>query len=105
MGVKTLTINDETLTLLAIQSQNLHHTLRHLGHASLDVINIDSHYHELVWQAGKLPSPLKKARAYPDYSSLSGRYDDKKILRLELADKLSDVLLAHLAKLDKADKV
>ncbi len=100
MGVKTLTINDETLSLLAIQSQSLHYTLRHLGHASLDVVNIP-HHDKAVWQAGKLPAPLKKARAYPHYSSLDGRYEDKKNLRLELSDKLSTTLLHHLASMEK----
>lgn len=101
MGVKTLTINDETLALLAIQSQNLHYTLRHLGHASLDIIS--THHHDtLVWQAGKLAAPLKKARAYPHYSSLDGRYDDKKAVRSELSDKLSDTLLTHLDNMEKS---
>ncbi|STZ63997.1 Predicted GTPase [Moraxella lacunata] len=101
MGVKTLTINNETLALLAIQSQNLHYTLRHLGHASLDIIS--THHHDtLVWQAGKLPTPLKKARAYPHYSSLDGRYDDKKAVRSELSDKLSDILLTHLGDMEKS---
>lgn len=101
MGVKTLTINNETLALLAIQSQNLHYTLRHLGHASLDIIS--THHHDtLVWQAGKLPTPLKKARAYPHYSSLDGRYDDKKAVRSELSDKLSDILLTHLGNMEKS---
>lgn len=103
LGVKTFTVNNETLTLLATQSQNLHYTLRHLGHASLDVININgnTYHNQLVWQPDKLPAPLKKARAYPDYSSLSDRYDDKRILRSEFADKLSDILLRHLANLEE----
>lgn len=100
MGVKTLTINDETLALLAMQSQNLHHTLRHLGHASLDIVRT-SHHDTLIWQANKLPTPLKKARAYPHYSSLDGRYDDKKAVRSELSEKLGDILLSHLGNMEK----
>lgn len=99
MGVQTLTISNETLTLLATQSQNLHYTLRHRGHASLDVIDIGSEV-SLPWRADKLPSPLKKARAYPHYSSLDqGHYDNNQALRSELTEKLAVILCEHMEQL------
>lgn len=101
MGIKTLTISDETLTLLACQSQYLHHTLRHRGHASLDAIHL-SHDIALPWQSDKLPNPLKKARAHPHYCSLEGQYDDKNSLRSELTDKLAVMLDSHLQLLEKS---
>lgn len=101
MGIKTLTISDETLTLLSAQSQYLHHTLRHRGHASLDVIHLDGDT-ALPWQSDKLPAPLKKARAYPHYSSLDTNYDDKQALRAELADKLAVLLDGHLNTLENS---
>ena len=101
MGIKTLTVSDETLTLLSAQSQYLHHTLRHRGHASLDAIHLDSDT-ALPWQSDKLPTPLKKARAYPHYSSLDTNYDDHQALRAELADKLAIMLDIHLTNLEKS---
>lgn len=101
LGIKTLTISDETLTLLSAQSQYLHHTLRHRGHASLNAIHLDNQV-SLPWQADKLPSALKKARAYPHYSSLDDSYDDHQALRSELADRLASVLDTHLQALEKA---
>lgn len=101
MGIKTLTISAETLTLLAAQSQYLHHTIRHRGHASLDAIHL-THDIALPWQSDKLPSPLKKARANPHYCSLESSYDDKQNLRAELADRLALVLDEHLATLARS---
>lgn len=99
MGIQTLTINDETLTVLATQAQYLHHTLRHRGHASLDAINLGQNI-TLPWQGNKLPATLKKARAYPHYSSLDSSYGDKQNLRAELADKIAMVLDEHLKLLN-----
>lgn len=99
MGIQTLTIDASTLTLLAVRAQNLHHALRHRGHASLHAITTDAPMNTLPWQADKLPSPLKKARAHPHYSSLDARYEDNIGLRQELSDKLSLILLEHLDNL------
>lgn len=99
MGIQTLTIDAATLTLLATRAQNLHHALRHRGHASLNAIATDNPDNTLPWQTDKLPSPLKKARANPHYSSLDGRYEDNMGLRQDLSDKLSTILLEHLEKL------
>lgn len=99
MGIQTLTIDAATLTLLATRAQNLHHALRHRGHANLNAIATDNPDNTLPWQTDKLPSPLKKARANPHYSSLDGRYEDNMGLRQDLSDKLSTILLEHLEKL------
>lgn len=99
LGIQTLTIDAATLTLLAARAQNLHHALRHRGHASLHAVATDNPSNDLPWQSHELPSPLKKARAYPHYSSLDGRYEDNIGLRQELADKLSTILIKHLSTL------
>ena len=63
MGVQTLMINAPTMTLLAARAQNLHHHLRHRGHASL--LDITASDKNLPWQSDKLPSPIKKHAAIP----------------------------------------
>lgn len=96
-GVKTLMIDEATLTLLAAQAQNLHYNLRHRGHASLNAITTE--HHALPWQTGKMPKSLKKARSLPHYSSLTLGYDEKANLRKTLADELAEVLDEHLVQL------
>ncbi|OAU94441.1 DUF3482 domain-containing protein [Moraxella catarrhalis] len=63
MGVQTLMIDAPTITLLAARAQNLHHHLRHRGHASFSEIAASDQ--NLPWQSDKLPSPIKKARSHP----------------------------------------
>ncbi|OAV00987.1 hypothetical protein AO381_1779 [Moraxella catarrhalis] len=53
----------------------------------------------MPWQSDKLPSPIKKARSHPNYSSLNGSYDDKAALRSDLAQHLAEILVMHLQKL------
>lgn len=98
MGVQTLMIDAPTITLLAARAQNLHHHLRHRGHASFSEITASDQ--NLPWKSDKLPSPIKKARSHPNYSSLNGSYDDKAALRSDLAQHLAEVLVTHLQRLD-----
>ena len=97
MGVQTLSIDQATVTLIAARAQSLHHHLRHRGHASLSAITADGT--TLPWQSDKPPSAIRKARAHPEYSSLSGSYDDKANLRSDLADDLAELLVAHVESL------
>lgn len=97
LGLKTLLVDDPTLNLLAARAQNLHHHLRHRGHASLQEILTQPK--ALPWQS--LPSALKKSRASPHYCSLLGSYDDKQNLREDLAGQLSYQLEAHLHSLEQ----
>ncbi|USZ14938.1 DUF3482 domain-containing protein [Moraxella sp. FZFQ2102] len=98
MGIQTLSIDAPTLTLLAARAQNLHHHLRHRGHASVDIISTSGD--TLPWQSDKLPSALKKARTHPNYSSLDGAYHDKTALRSEFADAVAVKLIEHLHSLN-----
>lgn len=97
MGVQTLMIDAPTITLLAARAQNLHHHLRHRGHASFSEIAASDQ--NLPWQSDKLPSPIKKARSHPSYSSLTGNDDDKAALRSDLAQHLAEILVMHLQRL------
>ncbi|OOR90700.1 GTP-binding protein [Moraxella caviae] len=95
LGVQTLTIDDATLTLLAARAQNLHHALRHRGHASLDAVRLHGEI-SLPWQSDKLPAMLKKARLNPQYSNLQDGANGKQNLRASLAEPLAQLLETHL---------
>ncbi|MDO5768863.1 MAG: DUF3482 domain-containing protein [Psychrobacter sp.] len=91
-GVKRLYIDPATLTLLATRSLDLLTALRHRGHAA----TTDSPIAELQeqasspWDAGKLPSELKKARSKPQWSSLNrGTSEQAQEMRADSAWSLS----------------
>lgn len=91
-GERELTVNDAVLRLLAVRQQQLLQALEARGHAALQRIEVsapdDSH-----WREGKLPEPLRKARAHPQWSSLNPG------ARLEQSDRAEQVeaLLALLS--------
>lgn len=95
-GKKHLYIDPETLTLLAARSMDLLYALRHRGHASYEHY-IDAAHHVkqeesslAPWSANQLPSPLKKARSKPEWSSLSsGKSEQAQLLREKAAWELS----------------
>lgn len=99
MGVKTISVDDGTILLLATRAQSLHNTLRHRGHADLSVICTSEV--SLPWSIEKIPTPLKKAKARPHYCSLVDNQDGR-YLRAELADKLSDHLEEHLTSVNQS---
>jgi hypothetical protein len=69
-GYRELTVDDPILRLLALRQQQLLQALEARGHAALDPVRLDNPAEE-VWRSGKLPEPLVKARAYPEWSSLN----------------------------------
>lgn len=97
-GVQTLHIDNPTLALLATKLQALHHALRHRGHASLNAITIPTK--APIWQGDKLPTPLKKARNYPHYTSLDdiSKNSEKSKLRSDLRDDLAWILCENLSE-------
>ncbi|WP_066802087.1 DUF3482 domain-containing protein [Moraxella oblonga] len=91
-NVKTLHVDDATLTVIATQLQRLHHILRHRGHASLDTISTQTD--QSIWQ--KIPTPLKKAKAYQHYSDIGSPNQSTQTLRAELSEALAMVLEKQL---------
>ena len=107
-GVKRLSIDPATLTLLATRARDLLTALRHRGHAATDATQLlfqndnlelqnsgelstrDSHRSITPWSSNKLPAELKKARGKPQWSSLSsGQSEQAQLLRSDMAWSLS----------------
>jgi hypothetical protein len=73
-GFTELRVSDETLQLLAIRQVELVQVLLHRGHASHDKIRLNTNQRQAkqVWTGSKLPAPLERAKANPDWSRLNG---------------------------------
>ncbi len=73
-GFTELRVSDETLQLLAIRQVELVQVLLHRGHASQDKIRLNTNQRQAkqVWTGSKLPAPLERAKANPDWSRLNG---------------------------------
>lgn len=71
-GERELTVNDNTLRLLAIRQQRLLDALEARGHAAQERIQMTTPQ-EQQWREGELAQPLITARAYPAWSSLNGK--------------------------------
>jgi Domain of unknown function (DUF3482)/50S ribosome-binding GTPase len=69
-GKRELSIEDAILRLLALRQRRLLAALEARGHAAQEAIAIDTP-NEQMWQAGRLPPVLAKARAHIEWSSLN----------------------------------
>ncbi len=69
-GTMTLHIDPAALSLLSARSLALLDLLMTRGHAAQDDLSPDAA--RLPWLSGRLSPELKKARLYPDWSSLNG---------------------------------
>lgn len=69
-GQRELTLDDALLRLLALRQQLLLQALDARGHAAMDAIQLGAPQ-EALWREGKLPEPLHRARAHPEWSSLN----------------------------------
>ncbi|WP_286751614.1 DUF3482 domain-containing protein, partial [Pseudomonas sp. UBA2522] len=69
-GKRELTVDDTVLRLLALRQQQLMVALDHRGHAAQDSIRLGQ-LDEKTWRQGKLPEPLVRARAHPQWSTLN----------------------------------
>ena len=83
-GERELTVNDAVLRLLALRQQKLLSALDARGHAAMHAIELATP-HEQQWRDGKLPEPLNKARAHPQWSTLN------KTAQLEHAERQAQV--------------
>jgi hypothetical protein len=69
-GQRELTVDDAVLRLLALRQRQLLAALEARGHAAMDSIRLDTPQ-DKTWREGKLPEPLHKARAHPQWSALN----------------------------------
>ncbi|MHA6491989.1 GTPase/DUF3482 domain-containing protein [Pseudomonas borbori] len=69
-GQRELTVDDAVLRLLALRQQLLLQALDVRGHAAVETIRLAAPQ-DTTWREGKLPAPLHRARAHPEWSSLN----------------------------------
>ncbi|QID18404.1 GTPase/DUF3482 domain-containing protein [Nitrogeniibacter mangrovi] len=75
-GARELTVDDAIVRVLAARQQALLQALAGRGHAAQGPIDLSTAPVQ-QWTAGDLPAALEKARAHPEWSSLShGRRED-----------------------------
>lgn len=84
-GQRELTVDDAVLRLLAVRQQLLMQALDARGHAATDKLP-PIIPQENQWRDGKLPEPLDKARAHPQWSSLNPHP------RLEQSDRQEQII-------------
>lgn len=90
-GERELTVNDNTLRLLAIRQQRLLTALELRGHAAYERIELNTPL-EQQWRSGDLAQPLITARAYPAWSSLNGQPPRQDHPRRQAVDQLATYL-------------
>ena len=69
-GQHELSIDDNILRLLAVRQLQLLQALQQRGHAAVNKLKLEDQ-EAGNWQEGELPDALRKARAYPEWSSLN----------------------------------
>lgn len=69
-GQRELSVDDAVLRLLALRQRQLLAALAARGHAAVEAIRLEAPQAQ-DWCAGKLPAPLTRARAHPEWSSLN----------------------------------
>lgn len=73
-GHRELTVDDAILRLLALRQQQLLTALDQRGHAARQRLQLSSPEQQ-QWREGKLPEPVDRARAHPEWSRLNGRLE------------------------------
>ncbi|WKN21711.1 GTPase/DUF3482 domain-containing protein [Azotobacter vinelandii] len=69
-GERELTVDDAVLRLLALRQRQLLQALASRGHAAQQAIRLDNPQ-DRSWREDRLPEPLHKARAHPEWSTLN----------------------------------
>jgi len=69
-GQRELSVDDAVLRLLALRQRQLLVALTARGHAAVEAIRLEAPQAQ-DWCAGRLPAPLTRARAHPEWSSLN----------------------------------
>jgi hypothetical protein len=83
-GQRELSVDDAVLRLLALRQRQLLSALAARGHAAVEAIRLEAPQAQ-DWCAGRLPGPLTRARAHPEWSSLNPG------ARLEQAERRAQV--------------
>ncbi|MCA5969675.1 MULTISPECIES: GTPase/DUF3482 domain-containing protein [Pseudomonas] len=91
-GRRELTVDDAVLRLLALRQRHLLLALGIRGHAALHSIELTTPQ-DKTWRKGKIPEPLSRARAHPQWSTLNPHPKPNQGERQEAIDELADVVL------------
>ena len=91
-GRRELTGDDAVLRLLALRQRHLLLALGVRGHAALHSIELTTPQ-DKTWRKGKIPEPLSRARAHPQWSTLNPQPKPNQAERQEAIDELADVVL------------
>ncbi|WP_122558330.1 DUF3482 domain-containing protein [Pseudomonas viridiflava] len=91
-GHRELTVDDAVLRLLALRQRQLMLALGVRGHAAINSIELTTPQ-DKTWRKGKLPEPLSRSRAHPQWSSLNPRARLNQAERQEAIDELAEVIL------------
>ncbi|WP_146050837.1 DUF3482 domain-containing protein, partial [Pseudomonas syringae] len=91
-GHRELTVDDAVLRLLALRQTHLLVALGVRGHAAINSIELATPQ-DTTWRKGKLPDPLSRSRAHPQWSSLNTRARLNQAERQEVIDELAGVIL------------
>ncbi|KPB53561.1 GTP-binding protein, HSR1-related protein [Pseudomonas coronafaciens pv. oryzae] len=91
-GRRELTVDDAVLRLLALRQRHLLLALGVRGHAAMHSIELTTPQ-DKTWRKGKIPEPLSRARAHPQWSTLNPHPKPNQGERQEAIDELADVVL------------
>ncbi|RJG12511.1 DUF3482 domain-containing protein [Pseudomonas cavernicola] len=92
-GQRELTVDDAVLRLLALRQRQLLQALQARGHAAVETLRVATP-EDNAWRTGKLPQPLLKARAHPEWSALSPAPQLEQAERQAQLQRLSEQLAA-----------
>ncbi|MBC9252648.1 GTPase SAR1 [Pseudomonas alcaligenes] len=96
-GRRELSVDDPVLRLLALRQRQLLAALGARGHAATSAIRLDNPQ-DKSWREDKLPEPLRKARAHPEWSSLNPGARLEQAERQTQVERLSGELAAAPAR-------
>ncbi|WP_024690439.1 GTPase/DUF3482 domain-containing protein [Pseudomonas tremae] len=91
-GRRELTVDDAVLRLLALRQRHLLLALGVRGHAAMHSIELTTPQ-DKTWRKGKIPEPLSRARAHPQWSTLNPHPKPNQGERQEAIDELASVVL------------
>ncbi|KAA8710513.1 GTPase/DUF3482 domain-containing protein [Pseudomonas cannabina] len=91
-GRRELTVDDAVLRLLALRQRQLLLALGVRGHAAMHSIELTTPQ-DKTWRKGKIPDPLSRARAHPQWSTLNPHPKPNQGERQEAIDELASVVL------------